>query len=525
MEFFLYIIFMFVISYIAWKMDEINKNRKQRQLEEEKLESERLKKEKEKQLLEIQEKEKEAKRLEKLKKERLKKEELEKKYQYITNVICKYDKFVIAFENTMKLITVRLQLDFDIMDYEKELYNIYDERTIDVNIKLLEKIISLLPLEVTAKELMNMYSLERFKKFAFEVDGILGINKKNIEEYNDLKFNMYLSELKTNKKIRFCDKFSKDKEINSLGYIYALYISILYELIIFDQNIEILKNDIELNTIYYNLIKTNTNPKYIYDKMYEIISNLYKQKLINIQNQEDYEIIVSILLEQNNLHTKKSINNLYEITEENEIKIKYGQLSDKIDEEIFKTIEIDFLKSISQNIKFEDFIRRLIVLDEMSKKDYDLAIQDRKQKNAQKEMERLLKGDMSKEIEMQKQVVEYSNVQNGYEFEEYVANLYKELGYKIEEVTKKSGDQGADVIAYKNNIKYVIQVKFYNNPVGNKAVQEVVGAKGMYKADKGIVITNSTFTQSAIELAKANNIELVNGEKIEEYKKIIIDNI
>lgn len=336
---------------------------------------------------------------------------------------------------------------------------------------------------------------------------------------------MYLSELKTNKKIRFCDKFSKDKEINSLGYIYALYISILYELIIFDQNIEILKNDIELNTIYYNLIKTNTNQKYIYDKMYEIISNLYKQKLINIQNQEDYEIIVSILLEQNNLHTKKSINNLYEITEENEIKIKYGQLSDKIDEEIFKTIEIDFLKSISQNIKFEDFIRRLIVLDEMSKKDYDLAIQDRKQKNAQKEIERLLKGDMSKEIEVQKQVVEYSNVQNGYEFEEYVANLYKELGYKIEEVTKKSGDQGADVIAYKNNIKYVIQVKFYNNPVGNKAVQEVVGAKGMYKADKGIVITNSTFTQSAIELAKANNIELVNGEKIEEYKKIIIDNI
>ena len=84
--------------------------------------------------------------------------------------------FVIAFENTMKLITVRLQLDFDIMDYEKELYNIYDERTIDVNIKLLEEIISLLPLEVTAKELMNMYSLERFKKFAF--DGILGINKK-----------------------------------------------------------------------------------------------------------------------------------------------------------------------------------------------------------------------------------------------------------------------------------------------------------------------------------------------------------
>jgi len=84
---------------------------------------------------------------------------------------------------------------------------------------------------------------------------------------------------------------------------------------------------------------------------------------------------------------------------------------------------------------------------------------------------------------------------------------------------------GADVIAYKDDIKYVIQVKFYNNPVGNKAVQEVVGAIGMYKADKGIVVTNSTFTSSAVELANANNIELVDGDKIEEYKRIIIDKI
>lgn len=47
----------------------------------------------------------------------------------------------------------------------------------------------------------------------------------------------------------------------------------------------------------------------------------------------------------------------------------------------------------------------------------------------------------------------------------------------------------------------------------------------MYKADKGIVITNNTFTQAAIELAKANNIELVDGGKIEEYKKQILSKI
>lgn len=84
---------------------------------------------------------------------------------------------------------------------------------------------------------------------------------------------------------------------------------------------------------------------------------------------------------------------------------------------------------------------------------------------------------------------------------------------------------GADVVAYKDNEKYVIQVKFYNNPVGNKAVQEVVGAIGMYTADKGIVVTNSTFTPSAVELAQANNVELVDGARIEEYKKNIVNNV
>ena len=166
-----------------------------------------------------------------------------------------------------------------------------------------------------------------------------------------------------------------------------------------------------------------------------------------------------------------------------------------------------------------------ILLLENMQKIYNTLSQDLKKRELLKEKERILNGDMSKEIELQKLELDFSNIQNGYEFEEYVANLYKKMGYTIEEVTKKSGDQGADVIAFKDNIKYVIQVKFYNNPVGNKAVQEVVASIGMYNADIGIVITNSTFTSSAVKLAQANNIELVDGEKIEEYKKIIIDKI
>ena len=90
---------------------------------------------------------------------------------------------------------------------------------------------------------------------------------------------------------------------------------------------------------------------------------------------------------------------------------------------------------------------------------------------------------------------------------------------------KKREINGADVVAYKNDVKYVIQAKYYSNPVGNKAVQEVVAAIGMYKADKGIVITNNTFTPAAIELASANNIELVDGNKIEKLKNEVLNKL
>ena len=83
---------------------------------------------------------------------------------------------------------------------------------------------------------------------------------------------------------------------------------------------------------------------------------------------------------------------------------------------------------------------KIFVLENLPKI-YEKLKKDLKKQKLVEEKERLLKGNFSKEIEMQKQAVEYSNVHNGYEFEEYVANLYKKLGYTIKEVTKKSGDQ------------------------------------------------------------------------------------
>ena len=53
-------------------------------------------------------------------------------------------------------------------------------------------------------------------------------------------------------------------------------------------------------------------------------------------------------------------------------------------------------------------------------------------------------------------------------------------------------------------------------PVGNKAVQQVLGALAYYGGDEGWVITNSFFTPSAKALAQKSNVKLVDGKKLEQ---------
>jgi len=106
---------------------------------------------------------------------------------------------------------------------------------------------------------------------------------------------------------------------------------------------------------------------------------------------------------------------------------------------------------------------------------------------------------------------------SGYDFEEYLKNLFELLGYTAIQ-TSLSGDQGADLILSKDDEKIVVQAKKYEGKVSNKAVQEVAAAKNYYEADKAMIVTNSSFTKSAIELAFSNDVELWDGRKL---KRII----
>lgn len=133
--------------------------------------------------------------------------------------------------------------------------------------------------------------------------------------------------------------------------------------------------------------------------------------------------------------------------------------------------------------------------------------------NKVSDKDRYLKGDFEKEkIELSGKYT-LNNITTGTQFELYLVNLFKDLGYKAKH-NGKSGDQGADLILKKGDYVYAVQAKYYTGKLSNTPVQEIAGALKFYNANQGVVVTNSEFTPGAEELAKANNVILIDGKDL-----------
>ena len=65
---------------------------------------------------------------------------------------------------------------------------------------------------------------------------------------------------------------------------------------------------------------------------------------------------------------------------------------------------------------------------------------------------------------------------------------------------------GADLVVRQNGRVIVIQCKRCSSPVGVNAVQEILGAKSFYQADETWVVTDSTFTKAARQLAQCAGV-------------------
>ena len=111
---------------------------------------------------------------------------------------------------------------------------------------------------------------------------------------------------------------------------------------------------------------------------------------------------------------------------------------------------------------------------------------------------------------------------DGKKYEKRVAGYLCDRGFHAVEVTKASGDYGVDITARKLGKRYAVQCKYYSRPVGVNAVQQVVGGKAYYECDRAMVVTNTTFTRQARELADLNDVILVQNYKGSPITKAVL---
>jgi restriction system protein len=114
----------------------------------------------------------------------------------------------------------------------------------------------------------------------------------------------------------------------------------------------------------------------------------------------------------------------------------------------------------------------------------------------------------------------FSDKMTPVEFEAFCAEQLRQSGWDAH-VTRQSRDQGVDVIAEKNGLRIVLQCKLYSAPVGNKAVQEAVAARAFEQAHYCAVVSNSSYTSAAEQLASTNKVLLLHYSDLKQIESLL----
>ena len=351
----------------------------------------------------------------------------------------------------------------------------------------------------------------------------------NINNYSLRKINVgYFNKRNPSDTFIEVDNVLIDRPINFIADSLLTYATITH-IIFLEKKINALTNDDEFYKIIDDMIKEVDDMEIVYENTLPIYKEFYESKLgfvneymfrvatmiindkVRISNDIEKEVINYQDNNYSNIDNISSIDNIIKFWLESLAKdnVKVNNIDlytiAKINDVIVQTnneLLLECLTNLKDWIKYYD-----------SKVEY---LRKESDKN------RYLSGDFSKE--KQAKAFKYSliNVETGEGFELYLQNLFRELNYKVKHCGK-SGDQGGDLIVKKGNITYVIQAKYYTHKLDNTPIQEVVGAIRFYNANRGVVITNSTFTKKAIELANTNRIILINGDDLEKLTECIYE--
>lgn len=137
---------------------------------------------------------------------------------------------------------------------------------------------------------------------------------------------------------------------------------------------------------------------------------------------------------------------------------------------------------------------------------------------AEKEnLERSVKKELEDKITVAKAELLTIDLMEGHDFENWCAEALRNSGFTNVTVTPGSGDQGVDVVAEKDGLKYAVQCKRYNSDLGNAPVQEVFTGARFYNCQVGVVMTNRNFTTGAKDAAAVTGVLLWGRSWILQY--------
>lgn len=100
-------------------------------------------------------------------------------------------------------------------------------------------------------------------------------------------------------------------------------------------------------------------------------------------------------------------------------------------------------------------------------------------------------------------------------FEDITGEFFRQRGYRVEEMLGGGADGGVDLRLRKGAQLTLVQCKRWKkNKVGLPIIRELLGAMTAESADKGILVTTSTFTNEAVTFAQQQGIQLITGTQL-----------
>ena len=102
---------------------------------------------------------------------------------------------------------------------------------------------------------------------------------------------------------------------------------------------------------------------------------------------------------------------------------------------------------------------------------------------------------------------------SGTEFEEYVASVFKSLGFAVD-YTPVTGDHGIDLILRRGNERAAAQCKRWEDTVGEPEVRDFLGSMVAVGVKTGYFVTTGEFSAQAMEFGERNGIRMIGLDEL-----------